>query len=109
MERIADVASRRAKPGAGVTATLGTDGRVALRKPKFGPAGTRVLRWFRVAPDLTVHLDALGSAAWSLLEGRTLGQVRKELEAQFPGERDIGARLGKFVGTMVSRGLVTLE
>lgn len=108
MERIPDVAARRAVRSEGVKWSDAA-GRVSLRRPKFGPFGTRVLRVLRIPPDLTVHLDALGSAAWLAMDGRTVKEVLAHLQATFPGESDLGPRLGKFVGAMVSRGLVRLE
>ncbi len=109
MERIADVSQRRAVPSDGVTSSVDEHGRVSLRKPKFGRFGSRILRMARMPTDFTVHLDPLGSAVWGLMAGRTVAEVRVALEARFPTEGDIGARLGKFIGAMVSRGLVRLE
>jgi hypothetical protein len=69
-----------------------------------------VARLFRLPTTLTVRLDELGSAAWRLLDGRrTVGQVLAELEKAFPGQPDLGKRLGAFLGQMASRELVRLR
>lgn len=109
LEHIADVSARRAILADGVVATTNADGRVSVRRPKFGRGGTAVLRAFRLPTEFTVHLDALGSATWELLPGRTVAQVRVALQEKFPHETDIGSRLGKFLGAMLSRGFIRLE
>lgn len=86
------------------------DGRVSVRRRRFGAGRAAVLRLFGIPPTLTVHLDALGSEAWLLLDGaRTVAQVRTALEASHPGEADLGPRLGRFLGAMVSRKLIVLR
>jgi hypothetical protein len=85
------------------------DGKVVLVRERFGPARRGLLRMFRVDPDLTVRLDELGTAAWALIDGkRTVGQMHVALQARFPGQADLAARLGKFLGMLVSRSLVRL-
>jgi hypothetical protein len=107
MERIADV-SRRI-PERGDAQARESEGRIVLVKRRFGPARRAIVRLFGIQPDLTVNLDALGSAAWRLIDGRrTVADIKAGLERQFPGEADLGPRLGRFLGTMVSRDLIRL-
>ncbi|MEA3203498.1 MAG: hypothetical protein QOI63_1173 [Thermoplasmata archaeon] len=107
MERIPD-ASRAVPRHANVEARQ-EEGRTVLVRRRFGPARRRMLRLFKVEPDLTVRLDALGTAVWALIDGRrTVAQIKVELDARFPGEADLAPRLGKFLGAMVSRELVLL-
>lgn len=85
-------------------------GRIVLRRRRFGPVRSALARAAGAKPDFVITLDALGSAAWRLLDGRrTVGEVRVALVAQFPGEADVGARLGKFVGTLVSHHMIRLR
>lgn len=85
-------------------------GRISVRRRRFGGAKAAILRLFGIPATLTVHLDPLGTEVWRLLDGkRTVGQVRQELEKTHAGEVDLAARLGKFLGAMVSRKLVTLK
>ena len=110
-ERIADVSRRVAVPVDGVaTEEDPASGRLTVRRRRFGAVRARMAAAAGVPPDLTVHLDPLGSAAWRLLDGRrTVGEVRAELARLHPEERDVGTRLGKFLGTMVSNGFVELR
>lgn len=85
------------------------DGRILLRRPKFGAFGSKILRLFRVNPILTVKLDALGSAAWHLMDGRTVSAVVDELEAQFPDEGRLAERFGLYVQRLLSAGAVELK
>lgn len=85
-------------------------GRVVLTKRKMGAVGTRVLRALRLPHTLTIRLDPLGSEAWRLLDGdRTVGEVAEAIQARHPDEEDVPRRLGQFLSTMVSNGLVRLE
>ncbi len=107
---IPDVSKRIVLRGDDVSWDEAEDGRVTLRRRKFGRVGTGVLKTFRVPPDLTVHLDAVGSEAWRLMDGRrTVGEVLQGLQVRFPDEENLGERLGKYLGTLVSNGLVRLE
>ena len=109
-ERIADVSQRVAERVEEVGAEEGADGRVTLRRRRFGAVKARLVAAAGVPADLTVHLDPLGSAAWRLIDGRrTVGEVRVELQRSHPAEADVGPRLGKFLGTMVSNGFVRLR
>ena len=86
------------------------EGRIVLVKRRFGPFRRRIVRLFGAQPDLTVRLDALGTSVWGLIDGkRTVGEIHKQLGAQFPDQQDLGPRLGKFMGSMVSRDLVKLR
>lgn len=108
-ERVPDV-SDRTPVRADVDWTGTPDGRVSVRKRKFGAVGTRLLRMAGLKPDLTVNLDALGSRAWRLMDGRrTVADVLDGLREAFPHEEDLAPRLGRFLSTMVSNGLVRLE
>lgn len=85
-------------------------GRVTVRRRRHSGAGEGVLKLFGIPAVLSIHLDPLGSEVWLLLDGvRTVGQVRAELEKAHPGEADLGPRLGKFIGAMVSRHMVVLR
>lgn len=85
-------------------------GKVTVRRRRFGPVRGAILRLFGIPPVFTVHLDPLGSEVWLLLDGvRTVADVRAALQQTHPGEEDLGARLGKFLGAMVSRRMVVLR
>lgn len=85
-------------------------GRVTVRRPRAGAAGAAVLRLFGVPREVTILLDPMGSAAWLLMDGtRTVAEIRALLAERFPGEADLGPRLGGFLGTMVSKGFVRLR
>jgi len=107
VERIPDVS--RAIPRRGHVDERNENGRTVLVRHRFGPARRGLLRLFKVEADLTVRLDDLGTVVWSLIDGqRTVGQIKLELDARFPGQADLAPRLGKFLGAMVSRNLVEL-
>ena len=107
MERIPDAS--RAVPRRGDVESRMEEGRTVLVRRRFGPFRRGLLKLFRVEPDLTVRLDELGTAVWDLVDGaRTVAQIHQELERRFPGQPDLAARLGKFLGAMVSRDLVRL-
>lgn len=109
-ERIADVSQRVAERVEEVRAEEGADGRVTLRRRRFGAVKARLVAAAGVPADLTVHLDPLGSAAWRLIDGRrSVAAIRAELGKSHPGEQDLGARLGRFLGAMVSNGFVRLR
>ncbi len=85
-------------------------GRVALRRRKFGRIGTAVLRLFRMKPELTIRLDALGSAVWQLIDDqRTADAIVARLKAQFPDEPDLARRLGSYLSTLASSGFIRLR
>ncbi|HLF16652.1 MAG TPA: PqqD family protein [Candidatus Thermoplasmatota archaeon] len=85
-------------------------GRIVVRRRRTGRVGGAVLRLFGIPADVTVHLDPLGSEAWLLMDGsRTVAAIRTELESRHPGEPDLALRLGRFLGTMVSKGFVRLR
>lgn len=85
-------------------------GRVAVRRRRFKGARAAILKVFGIPSVLTIHLDPLGSEVWLLLDGvRTVGEVRVALERTHPGETDLGPRLGKFLGAMVSRRVIVLR
>ncbi|MEA3191504.1 MAG: hypothetical protein QOD77_2086 [Thermoplasmata archaeon] len=108
MERIPDV-SRLVPRRADVESREEANGRVTVVRVRYGPVRRRVLGVFGIPPTLTIHLDPLGSAAWRLIDGRrTAGDIKAQLQGKFPGEADLAARLGKFLGAMVSRGFVEL-
>jgi hypothetical protein len=108
MDLIPDVGPRVVEPEP--VEVLREAGRVTLRRPKFGPGRSLVLRILRQDTHFTVRLDRLGSAAWALFDGRrTVADVRRQLEADFPDEPDIRARLGKFLGVLVSQRMVRLR
>lgn len=109
-ERIADVSRRVAEHGEGVTWEQGADGRVTVRRRRYGAVRAKLVGLIGEPADFTVKLDPLGSAAWLLIDGgRTVGELRVELQRSHPAEPDIAARLGKFVGTMVSHGIIKLS
>lgn len=109
-ERIADVSRRVAERVEEVRSEEGVDGRVTVRRRRFGLVKARLVGMAGVPADLTIHLDPLGTAAWRLIDGRrTVGEIRVELLKAHPSEPDLGARLGKFMGAMVSSGFVRLR
>lgn len=109
MERIPDVSQRVAEP-ADVAVEEDAHGRLTLRRRRFGPVRGRLVGMFGASPDFTIRLDALGTAAWRLMDGRrTVGEIRHALGVQFPHEADITVRLGKFLGTLVSHQMVQLR
>lgn len=109
MERIPDVSQRTAHR-ADVTWDVLPDGRIAITKRKFGAATAKLLGLFKVPPTMTLKLDALGSEAWKLMDGsRTIGQVAEALVAAHPDEKDVPARLGQYLSTLVSNELVRLD
>ena len=88
----------------------GPDGRIVVRRRKFGRVGTAVLRMFRLRPDLTVHLDRLGSEAWRLADGRrTAGAIAGVLAERFPDERDVPARLGAYLSQLAAARLLRMD
>ncbi len=108
-ERIPDVSARIAQR-ADVPWTVLADGRVQVTKSKFGPAGSKLLKAFKVPPTLTVKLDVLGSELWQLMDGKhTVAELLASLQKTHPDESELPARLGKFLSTMVSNDLVKLE
>jgi hypothetical protein len=109
-ERIPDVSQQVAEPVEGVTVEEDGQGRLTVRRRRFGAVKARLVAAAGVPPDLTVHLDPLGSAAWRLIDGRrTVAEVRARLHADHPGETELSARLGKFLGAMVSNGFLRLR
>jgi hypothetical protein len=109
-ERIADVSRRVAERVEEVRAEQGADGRITLRRRRFGAVKAKLVAAAGVPADLTVHLDPLGTSAWLLIDGRrTVAEIRAELGKAHPNEADLGPRLGKFLGAMVSNGFVRLR
>jgi hypothetical protein len=107
-DRIPDVSARVVEPAD--VETLVEGGRTVLRRERFGPIGRAFLRLVRQPSAFTIRLDRLASRAWSLFDGkRTVGEVRAMLQAEFPDEPDIGPRLGRLVGTLVSHQMVRLR
>ena len=108
MERIPDVSSRHAHRAEGVQWSE-DKGRVTVRRRRFGRFGSALVRLARAEPDLTIHLDPIGSAVWLLCDGRKVSEIQADLARRFPGQEDIGRRLGSFLGTMVSKGMLRLD
>lgn len=81
-------------------------GAAVLEVPKFGAAGTRLLRVFRLPPTVRLRLDALSTQAWLDMEGRTGAEILARLEGAFPDEAGLPERLGRFLGLLVQRGLI---
>lgn len=110
MERIPDASRQVARPAAGVHAAADAAGLLTLRRSRWGPVRRGLARVLRVPAEFTIRLDALGSQAWGLLDGRrTVGEVRAELARARPGEADLGARLGKFLSAMASHRMIELD
>jgi hypothetical protein len=107
-ERIADVSRRVAEHGDGVSWEEDA-GRVTVRRRRFGAVRARLVGLLGEPADFTIRLDPLGSAAWRLVDGRrTVAEIRAELARLHPDEPDLGQRLGKFLGTMVSHEMLRL-
>jgi len=87
----------------------GADGRVGVTRRKFGRFGTAMLRLARVKPDVTLKLDAMGSAAWRLMDGRTVAEMLPSLEAAFSEEGRLDERFGLYLSRLVQAGVVRLE
>lgn len=110
MERIPDASRQVAVPAPDVVATTDAHGLVTVRRRRFGRVRAIIGKPFGVAPEFTIRLDRLASQAWGLLDGkRTVGQVHVELARHMPEEKDLPARLGKFLGAMVSHHMVELR
>lgn len=110
MERIADASRQVATPADGVEASTDAQGHVTVRRRRYGAVRAAMAKPFGVPPDFTVKLDALGAEAWALLDGRrTVGEVHAELRRRRPDEKDLAARLGKFLGTMASHKMIELR
>lgn len=97
-------------PVAGLRVDTDLHGLVTVRRQRFGAVRGALGRPFGVPAEFTVRLDALGSQAWGLLDGRrTVGEVHAELARTRPGEADLAARLGKFLSTMLSHRMLELR
>lgn len=109
-ERIADVSQRVAERNPEATWEQGSDGRVTVRRRRFGAVRAKLVGLVGEPADFTIHLDPIGSAAWLLIDGqRTVADLRADLQRAHPAEGDLGPRLGKFLGTMVSHDFVKLR
>lgn len=84
-------------------------GRVTLRRRRFGALRGAVGKLAGVSPEFVVHLDVLGAQAWQLLDGRTIGEVHAELVRRLPNEKELAARLGKFLSAMASHKMIELR
>lgn len=102
-----DASALRVTVAPGVTST--NDGREHITRPKYGPRGTRLLEFLRINPNLTLHLDDLGTATWPLLDGRTVGDVLAGLQERFPEQPQLGERLGRFLGALHENKFIVLE
>jgi hypothetical protein len=110
VERIPDASRQVAVPAEGVMADTDAHGHVVLRRRRYGSVRAALAKPFGVPPEFTIRLDALGSEAWGLLDGkRTVGEVHAELVRRRPGEADLAARLGKFLGAMASHKMIDLR
>jgi len=107
MTQVADVSQRRVYRVDVAWHEAG--GRVVIVRRKFGRAGSALLRLFRVSPDLVLRLDALGSAAWRAMDGRRVEEVLEALRREDPEADDLPARLGRYLSTLASNGLIRLE
>lgn len=108
-ERIADVSRRVAEPGDGVSWEEEA-GRVTVRRKRFGAVRAKLVGLLGEPADFTIRLDPLGSAAWKLVDGkRTVAEIKSELARLHPTEPDLGTRLGKFLGAMVSHEMLRLR
>jgi hypothetical protein len=109
MERIADVSERTAVRADVAWSEL-PDGRIAIQKTKFRGAAAKLLGAFKVPPTLTIKLDSVGSDVWRALDGKqNVGQVLAMLRAKHGDEPDLPERLGQYLSTMVSNGLIQLD
>jgi hypothetical protein len=108
-ERIADVSRRVAERNSEVSWEQGSDGRVTLRRQRYGAVRARLVGLMGEPPEFTIKLDPLGGETWLLIDGKlTVAQLKAALERAHPTEGDLGPRLGKFLGTMVSHDMVRL-
>jgi hypothetical protein len=110
VERIPDASRQVAEPADDVEAATDAHGLVTVQRRRFGPVRGLLGKPFGVKPEFTIRLDRLGSQAWGLLDGRrTVGEVHAELARALPEEKDLPARLGKFLSAMVSHRMVRLR
>ncbi len=106
-DRIPDIS--RMVPRRAVVESSEEAGRITVLQRRKGVLRPRILRLFGIPPFLKIHLDPLGSEVWRLVDGvRSVADIKIALEAKFPDETQVAARLGHFFGLMVSKGLVTL-
>jgi hypothetical protein len=85
-------------------------GAVSVRRVRYRGLRAAVLKVFGIPPTFTIHLDTLGTEVWLLIDGRrTVAEIRDELAKREPQATDLGPRLGKFLGAMVSRKFVVLR
>lgn len=97
-------------PAADVQTELDEQGRLTVRRRRFGALRAPLARMAGVSPEFSIHLDLLGTTTWQLLDGhRTIGQVHAELVRRLPGEKDLPARLGKFLSAMASHKMIELR
>ena len=109
MDTIPDVSARTLVRNPDVRVEM-VAGNALLRRRRFGPVRASIARVFRLSPDFTVQLDALGTAAWDLVDGRRkVREIREELQRRFPTEVDLAHRMGRFVGALVSKRMLRLE
>ncbi len=108
METIADVSTRIVEHGDVVAQDDGN--RVTVSRRRFGGVRARLAPLFGVKPTFEIRLDALGSAAWRLMDGqRTVAEIRAELVRTHPREDDLTRRFSRYLGTMVSHQMVRLR
>lgn len=108
-ERIADVSRRTVERNPEVSWDEGSDGRITLRRRRYGAVRAKLVGLMGEPPEFTIRLDPLGGQTWLLIDGRrTVAELKAALEQSHPTEGDLGPRLGKFLGTMVSHDMVRL-
>ncbi len=95
------------KPGLRWTAD--EDGAVTLEKDNRGLAN-RLLQLLAGKPKVSyIHLDAMGSFLWPLMDGeKDLIELGKVVEARFGDEaKPLYERLARYVQTLESYGFIT--
>ena len=86
-----------------------SDGRVTISRPKFGRIGTAFAKFLRLPQEVRITLDALGTAAWTRMDGRTVSEILHELEALYPDEGRLDERLGQYLANLARAGLLRFE
>lgn len=85
------------------------EGVVIITKQRGGRISRGLLRMLGMKTTMEVRLDAVGSAVWRALDGRTAQEILGELEDAFPNESQLNERMGRYLGALVGHGLVTVE
>lgn len=97
-------------PERAVTWETAEDGRVTLLRPKFLSPRLAWLQRVLWRPVFRVRLDARGSLAWTLMDGRDLAAVCAGLRERFGAEAEpVEERTTALAAQMASGGFLRLR